>query len=97
MTTWTANNKDRVGDIEFLGNCIAQNYTVAVVNGNTGGTLTVGNMRTIDNVSVTGWRVTGPTVLAITGNGYISGNTVVVAHNNPGENATIMIKVWGRR
>ena len=96
MTTWTANDKNKIRS-ENLGNSIAQTFTIAAVNGNTGGTLTCSNFKTIDNVAVTGWRVTGPTVLAITGKGRISGKTVVVAHTNPGENATVKVKVWGRK
>lgn len=96
MTTWTANNKNRVGYIEKLGgNCVAQTYSIAAVAGDTGGTLTCGNMAVIDNCAFFGWRVTGPTMTEP--QARISGNTVVVTHANPGENATVKIKVWGKR
>lgn len=94
MTTWTATNKDRVRK-EKLGKSIAQSYSIAAVSGNTGGTLTIGNMRTIDNVICYGWRVTGPTNTEP--QARISANTVVVTHANPGENATVKIKVWGKQ
>jgi hypothetical protein len=97
MTTWTAGNKDRnVRDTQKLGNSVSQSYTITVVSGDTGGTLTVDNMRTLDNFTLRGWRETGPTAL-VNLLGYISGNTVVVAHDNPGEAATVNIKVWGTR
>lgn len=96
MTTWTANNGNRVRDIEKLGgNCVAQTYSISAVSGDTGGTLTVGNMSVIDNCVVFGWRDTGPTTTEP--QARISGNTVVVTHANPGENATVIIKVWGKR
>lgn len=97
MTTWTASNKDRITRYQNLGRgVISQTYSIAAVNGNTGGTLTVNNMRSIDNFSLRGWRVTGPTALTSL-LGRISGNTIVVTHGDPGENATITIKVWGKR
>lgn len=97
MTTWTGSNKDRVTRAtQKLGNSVAQSYSIAVIAGDTGGTLTCSNLRTIDNFVLRGFRVTGPTAL---GNlvGYISGNTIVVTHDNPAEAATVYIKVWGLR
>lgn len=97
MTTWTGNNKDRnVRATQKLGNSVSQSYSIAVISGDTGGTLTVNNMRTIDNFTLRGWRVTGPTALGSL-LGRISGNTIVVTHDDPGEGATINIKVWGLR
>jgi len=98
MTTWTAGNKDRLAQIEYLNpSCVAYTYRISsVVNGNTGGTLTVNNISVIDNFSLRGWRDTGPTALANLV-GYISGKTIVVTHDNPGEAGDVYIKVWGKR
>lgn len=97
MTTWTGGNKDRnTRATQNLGVSRMQSYSITVAAGDTGGTLTVDNMRTIDNVSVRGWRVTGPTALSNL-LWYISGNTVVAAHDAPGEAGTVYIKVWGMR
>ena len=97
MTTWATGNGSKVGRTEIISpNTIAQTYRITVVSGNTGGTLTVPNISVIDNAYATGARVTGPTVLAMTGC-RISGKTVVVTHGDPGEAATIYMKVWGKR
>lgn len=97
MTTWTGNNKDKNKRTQHLsGGSICQSYTIAAVSGNTGGTLTCNNMSAIDNFVLRGYRVTGPTALAAL-LGRISGNTIVVTHNDPGENASVYVKVWGKR
>jgi hypothetical protein len=98
LTVWTANNKDKTarGTQLLPSGTLSQSYSIAAINGNTGGTLTISNMRTIDNFSLRGYRVTGPTALSNL-IGYISGNTIVVTHDNPGEAATVYIKVWGKR
>ena len=97
MTTWTGGNKDRLSRTQKLsGGSLCQTYSIAVVAGDTGGTLTVSNMSTIDNFTLRGFRVTGPTALGSL-LGRISGNTIVVTHDNPAENATVSIKVWGKR
>lgn len=98
MTVWTANSKDRLSGFELLPpNTVAYTYRISsVVNGNTGGTLTVSNMDVIDNFSLRGFRDTGPTPLG-TLVGYISGKTIVVTHDDPGEGGDIYIKVWGKR
>lgn len=98
MTVWTANSKDRISKFEYLNpGTVAYTYRVSsVVSGNTGGTLTVDNMSAIDNFSLRGWRDTGPTALAALV-GYISGKTIVVTHNDPGEGGDVYIKVWGKR
>lgn len=98
MTTWTGNSKDRISKFEYLTpGTVAYTYRIgSVVNGNTGGTLTVSNISAIDNFSLRGWRDTGPTALTSLV-GYISGKTIVVTHGDPGENGDVYIKVWGKR
>jgi hypothetical protein len=94
MGTWTGSSRDKIAVEELSGGTRAVTYSIAAVATNTGGTLTTSGLKKIDNFSLNGNRVTGPTGL-VDLLGYISGKTVVVTHGDPGENATVIVKVWG--
>ena len=100
MTTWTGSNGNRVRRIEPLGyNSVAQTYQIAGVIGDTGGTLTCGNLSGIDNVSVWIEFSHGSNkIYTATGNGAVGGTTIVnTAHTEANDywNQHVALMVTG--
>ena len=94
MTTWT-NSNATVSRPEYLGKSMAITYTVDGVAGDTGGTLTCSNFKKIDNYSVQVEVDTGPAGYNTNLTHYTTGKTVVVAYDNPADDHTVRVKVWG--
>ena len=96
MTTW--NNSDiSSAKKRNLSRSHAVIYTIAGVSGDTGGTLTATGFKSIDNVKVNVWVATGPAGYNTNLTWYISGKTVVVAYDNPVDDHTVKIQVWGMK
>lgn len=94
MTTWAGAASNLVRR-EFLGRSRAMTYKIAGIAGDTGGTLTVGGIKVIDNYSVQVEIATGPAGYNTGLVHYTLGKTIVVAYTNPADTHTVRIKVWG--
>ena len=93
VTTWSSPTK--VSKPIFFGKSISRVYTFTGVAGDVGGTLTTTGFRTIDNYSVQVEVATGPAGYNTNLTHYNAGKTVVVAYDNPADDHTVRIKVWG--
>jgi hypothetical protein len=94
MGTWTGTNAN-CKRTDFLGSCVQKTYSIPAVNTNTGGTLTCGGVKIIDNVVVSVSKAAGGGVASIVSS--FVGKVVTVVHTDPAANATVRITVWGRR
>lgn len=93
MTTWTANNAN-LRRTDYLRKIVQKTYSIAAVNGDTGGTLTCTGLKQLDNVVISVSKAAAGVASIVW---YISGNTVVVTHTDPAANATVRVTVWGMR
>ena len=91
MATWTGGNAN-LRRVDYLGKTVQKTYSIAAVNGNTGGTLTCTGLKIIDNFICTVSKAAAGVASIV---GYINGNTVVIVHTDPAANATVRITVWG--
>jgi hypothetical protein len=93
MGTWTGNNANCVRT-DYLGSTVQKTYKILAVTTNTGGTLTVNGLKSIENAVVTVSKAAAGVASIVF---YIAGKTVVVTHTDPAANAWVRITVWGRR
>ena len=91
MTVWTGGNAN-VTAVDYLGRTVQKSYSIAAVNGNTGGTLTCTGLKQINNFVCSVSKAAAGVASIV---GYISGKTVVIVHTDPAADATVRITVWG--
>ncbi len=94
MTTWTGGNANVRRTSYIGGNIIQKTYSIAGINGDTGGTLTCSGLKQLKD-HVTNVYTAAAGVAAA--NSYISGNTIVVTYLNPVAAHTVRITVWGMK
>lgn len=94
MTTWAAPN-GTITSRQFLGRSRSETHKIVGISGDTGGTLTCNGFKKIDNYTVQVEVETGPAGYNTALTHYITGKTIVVAYDDPVDNHTVRIKVWG--
>jgi hypothetical protein len=94
MTTW-ANPNGKIVCREFLGRSRSETHRIVGISGDTGGTLTAHGFKVIDNYSVQIQIATGPAGYNTNLTHYITGKTIVVAYDDPVDDHTVRIKLWG--
>jgi hypothetical protein len=91
MTTWTGNKGDETRTAYPGGRTVMKTYSMAGVSGDTGGTLTCTGLKSLDNAVVSVYKAAA----GVSRTYYISGNTVVVAYDDPTAAHTVRVTVWG--
>jgi hypothetical protein len=96
MTTWTNSNATKTRP-EFLGKSMAITYTITGVAGDTGGALNTGDFKIVDNYSIQVEVATGPAGYSTNLTHFYDPATpqIAVGYDNPADDHTIRIKVWG--